>query len=181
MQLVDQRCAQVLADRCHAAAEPDVESARRIARLAQCRLDAVGDEMEDRATFPRDRRPRMMRQYEHRDAIRGLVPPPALPALIRPRATHGAEHVAAEYPRADVRESPRRTVVVRTGFAVLVALHVLPRSGVDKPVEQLGTADAQRMLQILVRSGAVAVDRYRERVDAQFRQDVPFGLIAIQC
>src|SRR6476619_6837432 len=123
----------------------------------------------------------MMRQHEHRDAIRRLVTPPALPAVVRPSATHGAEHVAAEYPRADVRESPRRAVVVGTGFTALVALHVLPRPGVDKPVEQLGTADAQRMLQILVRSGAVAVDRYRERVDAKFRHDVPFGLIAIQC
>ena len=112
VQLVDQGGAQILPNGGHAAAQPDVAAARRVPRLLQRGVNAVGDEPELRAALHRERRSRVMGQHEDGRVIRRLVAPPALPAVVRPRAADRAEHVPAENPRADSGEALRRDVVV---------------------------------------------------------------------
>ena len=48
--------------------------------------------------------------------------------------------------------------VVDAGLAVGLALHPAPDPGAHEPFHQLGTADAERILEILVRPGAEAVE-----------------------
>jgi len=167
MQFVDQSGLQIFANGGDAAAKTDVASIRRSSRPLECGMDAVRNEMERRAAFHFQRRARVMRQHEHRHVIRGFVAPPAFPAFIRPGTADRAEHIAAENPRPDSDESFRRHLVVDIRIAAFEPVHALPRSCVEEPVEQRGPADAERILQILMRAGAVAVDRDREGVDTQ--------------
>src|SRR5438309_4692841 len=51
----------------------------------------------------------------------------------------------------------------------------------EEPVEQFGTADAERILKILTRPGAVAVDREREGMNEEFGHGVPFSLVRWDC
>src|SRR5215471_10113302 len=110
-----------------------------------------------------------MRQHEDGGVIRRFIAPPALPAVVRPRAADGTEHVATENPCADSGEALLRDSVVDSGFSIVVAVHPSPNAGVEKPIHQLGAAHAKRILEILVRPGAVAIDGNREALDAEFR------------
>src|SRR5690349_11625098 len=114
--------------------------------------------MELRPARHLQRRARVMRQYEHRYVIRRLVAPPALPVLVRPGAPDRTEHVAPENPGADALEPLCRDAVVYAGFAAVFPVHAAPCARMEKPLHQLGAPDAERILQILVRAGAVAVD-----------------------
>ena len=54
-----------------------------------------------------------------------------------------------------------------------LAVHLPPDARVEEPLHQLGTADAERILEILVRPGAVAVDGHPKALNAKFRHGVP--------
>src|SRR5437667_8030698 len=101
MQLVDQAGAQILPDGGYAAAEADVAAVRCSARLLQGGVNAFGDKAKLRTSRHPERRPRVMRQHEDGRVIRRLLAPPALPALVRPRAPDRTEHVAPENPGTD--------------------------------------------------------------------------------
>ena len=162
MQLVDVAGAQILPDGGHAATEAHVAAAGSRFRLFQCGLDAVGDEEEICAALHPDGFARMMREYIDRRVIRRFFTPPALPALIRPRAADGAEHIAPENPGADILEAFFRDAVIDAGLAALAALHLDPGAGMEEPIHHLRAAHAERILQILIRPGSKAVDGNRE-------------------
>ena len=172
MQLVDQPRLQILPDRRNAAAESDVAAARRGARLFERGLNAVGDEAKLRAALHLERRARVMREDEHRRVIRRLLAPPAAPAIVGPRPAHRPEHVAPEDPRADVGEALLRHGVVGPRLAFAQVLHLAPEARGEEPLHQLGTAHAERVLQVLVRPGAVAVDGDGEALHAQLGHPV---------
>jgi len=44
----------------------------------------------------------------------------------------------------------------------IIAVHLLPYAGVEKPLHQLGASHAERILHILIRPGTVAVNGNRE-------------------
>jgi len=44
----------------------------------------------------------------------------------------------------------------------VIAMHLLPHAGVEEPIHQIGTPDAKRILEILVRSGTVAINGNRK-------------------
>jgi hypothetical protein len=75
---------------------------------------------------------------------------------------------APENPRADSGESLLRHLVVDTGLTIFQTMHLAPDARVKKPLHQLWAVDAERILQILVRSGAVAVERDGEALNAEF-------------
>jgi hypothetical protein len=58
----------------------------------------------------------------------------------------GTEHVAAENPGADSPQAFRGNMIVDARLATFVAMHVLPGSGVEKPVRQRKPADPDRIL-----------------------------------
>src|SRR5213079_3773564 len=101
MQLVDQAVAQILPDSGYAAAEANVAAVGCSSRLLQSRVNAFGDKAKLRTSRHPERRPRVMRQHEDGRVIGRLVAPPALPAVVRPRATDRTEHVAPKNPGAD--------------------------------------------------------------------------------
>src|SRR5215467_5438970 len=110
-----------------------------------------------------------MCQHEDGRAIRRFIAPPALPAVVRPRAADGTKHVATENPGADSGKALLCDSVVDSGFSIVVAVHPSPHAGVEEPFHQLGAAYAKRILEILVRTGTVAIDGNREALDAEFR------------
>ena len=167
VQLVDEGSAQILPNCGYASTQPDVATGRSIPRLLQRSVNTVGDEPKHRAAFHREGRPRVMRQHEDGRVIRRLVTPPALPAVIRPRASDGPEHVSTENPSADSGKTLRRDIVIGARLAIFIPMHPLPGPGVKEPVEQFRTADSQRVFQILARSSTVPVDSDREATDAQ--------------
>src|SRR5437879_7892942 len=110
-----------------------------------------------------------MRQHEDGRVIRRLVAPPALSALVRPRAPDWTEHVAPENPGTDSGKALLRDSVVDSRLPIGMAVHLPPYACIEEPLHQLGAPDAERILEILVRPGTVAVDGNREALDAESR------------
>src|SRR6266568_409178 len=177
MQLVDQAGAQILPNSRYAATEADVAAVCCSARLLQSGMNALGDKAKLRTSRHAKRRPRMMRQHEDECVIRRLVAPPALPAVVRPRAPDRTKHVAPKNPGTDSGKALLRHTVIDSRFSVVMAVHPPPYARVEEPLHQLGAPDAERMLEILVRPGAVAVDGNCETLDAEFRHSIPPCLV----
>src|SRR5256714_10067816 len=158
MQLVNQGGAQILPNGGSAATEADVTAVCCSGRLLQSGVNALGHKAKLRTPHHPKRRPRVMRQHEDGRVIRRLVAPPALPAVVRPRASNRTEHVAPKNPSTDSGKALLRNPVIDSRFAVVIAVHRPPYARVQEPLHQLGTPDAERMLETLVRPSAVAVD-----------------------
>src|SRR5467141_534836 len=178
MQLVDQPGAQILPDGGYAATEAHVARARRGARLLQSGVNAFGDKAKLRPSRHPERRPRVMRQHEDGRVIRRLVAPPALPALVRPRAPDRTEHVAPENPGTDSGKALLRDSVVDSRLSIVMAVHLPPQASMEEPLHQLRTPDAERILEILARPGTVAVDGDREALHTEFRHCIPRCLVS---
>src|SRR5215467_9259269 len=172
MQLIDQRGPQVLTNGRYPTTEANIEPARCGTCLLQCGVNAFRDEVKHGASCHGQRRARVMRQHEDRSVIGRLVAPPALPALIRPRPAYRTKHVAPENPGTDSSEALLRNAVVDSSFSIVMAVHLPPYAGVEEPFHQLGTFDAQGVLQVLIRTGAIAIDGNGEALDAEFRHDL---------
>src|SRR5262245_5595735 len=114
VHLVDKSGLKVLADRIDAAAQPDVLAAGGGPRLVECRMNSVRHKMEGRTAFHLEWLAGVLGQYEDVRVIGWIVPPPTFPRIVAPVASHRAEHVAPEYPGADVLEAACREVVVGT-------------------------------------------------------------------
>src|SRR3954466_12869071 len=121
-------------------------------------MNAVSDEVERGASLHHLRLPRMMREHEGRHVIGRLVAPPALPAVIRPRAANGSEHVPPQNPRPDVVEATLGELVVDALLAFTHSLHRAPDVRADEPFHDVEAIDAEWILEILARTGAVAVE-----------------------
>src|ERR1700694_5590038 len=173
MQLINQGSAQILPNSGYAATEADVAAARCGGRLLQSGVYAFGDKAKLRTSRHPKRRPRVMRQYEDRRVIRRLVAPPALPAVVRPSASDRTEHVASKNPGADSGKALLRNSVIDSRLSLRIAVHLPPHACVEEPFHQLRASDAERILEILVRPGTVAVNGNREALDAEFRHYIP--------
>ena len=169
VHLVDQASAQILLDRGRAATQPDVEAIGRLESARQCRLDSVGDEVERRPAFHRDVRTWVVGEYEDLMVIRRVVAPPALPALIGPWAPDRSEHVAAHDRGADAGIALHHETVVDALVALLLAKHSKPGACLENPFVEQRPSHSERIVDVLVRTGAVTVDRDREIVDPQLR------------
>src|SRR6266446_4007008 len=173
MQLINQGSAQILPNSCYAATDADVAAARCSGRLLQSGVNAFGDKAKLRTSRHPKRRPLVMRQHEDRRVIRRLVAPPALPAVVRPRASDRTEHIAPKNPGTDSGKA-----VIDSRLSIVIAVHPAPYARVEEPLHQLRTPDAKRILEILVRPGTVAVDGDSEALDAEFRHYIPRCLIS---
>src|SRR5213083_757944 len=101
MQLVDQGRLQILPNSGHATTEADVAPARCCSRLFKSCVYAFGNKAKLRSSRHPNRRSRVVRQHVDGRVIRWLVAPPALPTVVRPRASDRTEHVASENPGTD--------------------------------------------------------------------------------
>jgi len=159
MQLVDQPRLQVLLDGCGTAGQAHVRTVGRIHCLLQRGLDAVGHEVEGGPARHMHRRSRMVGEDEDRVMIGRIISPPAGPLLVRPPSAYRPEHVAAHDRCPDPGEASGDEVVVETVLATLLPLHLQARSGLEHPGMEVLAADAEGILQALIRSGPVAVQR----------------------
>src|ERR1700674_5529941 len=161
MQLINQGGAQILPNSGYAATEADVAAARCSGRLLQSGLNAFRDKAKLRTSRHPKRRPRVMRQHEDGSVIRRLVAPPTPPAVVRPRASDRTEHVAPKNPSTDSGKALLRNSVIDSRLSIVIAVHPPPHARMEEPLHQLGASDPERMLEILVRPSAVAVDGNR--------------------
>src|SRR2546428_5706327 len=122
MQLVNQGGAQILPNGGYAATEADVAAVCCSGRLLQSGVNAFGDKAKLRTSRHPKRRPRVMRQHEDGRVIRRLVAPPALPAIVRPRASYPTEHVAPKNPGPGSRKTLLPRPVNDPPFAVVMAV-----------------------------------------------------------
>jgi hypothetical protein len=159
VQFVDQARAQILPNGGRTAPNADVSPARRSPRLFQGGVDALGDKPKLRAARHRERRSPVMGQHEDGCVVWRLVAPPALPALIGPRAPNGTKHISADDPRSDVGESELCDLVVDAGVATSLSVHLLKHARVKEPFHQFRAINSERILEVLPRPGAEAVDR----------------------
>src|SRR6185503_8749100 len=150
------------------AAEAHVAGTRRLACALQRPVDAVGNEVEGGATLHGYRCARVIGQNEHRTVVLRVVAPPSLPGVVRPGSANRAEHVAAEDPGADVVEAPPGEAVIDARVAALLSEHLADRASGQRPAVQPHAADAQWVVEALVGSSAIAVERNGEGVHAKF-------------
>src|SRR5258706_7631037 len=132
-------------------------------------MNAVSDEVECSTTLHLERSPRVMREHEHRRVIRRLISPPAFPTLVRPWSAHRTKHIPSENIGADILETARGDIVVDAILAVFATVHTLPGASREEPVKHLKPANAERILEILIRPGAVPINGDGETVNAKFR------------
>ena len=69
-------------------------------------LDSAGHKVEGGSAFHDHRLALVVGENEGGRMVRRIVAPPALPRVVRPRAAHGTEHVAAEDEGAEVVHRP---------------------------------------------------------------------------
>ena len=168
MQVVDQVGGEELADGGRAAADADVKSARG-GLGGRERLGRAGvDEVEGRAALHLDRGPDVMREHEGGRMERRLLPPPALPLLVGPRAALVAELVAPHDLGANAGTPVAREGVVDAGGPACLALHGAKCPGGEEPLHQPGAGMPEGRLTGLVLAGAEAVERNGEVVNANF-------------
>src|SRR5947207_2657616 len=98
-----------------------------------------------------------------------FITPPSFPGVVRPRAAHRSKHVPTENPRPYVLHAPLRPLIIDTGRAAFLAVHLLPRVCGEEPLEQLLTTNAKRIIETLVRPSGVTIKRYSKRADTDFR------------
>src|SRR3954463_2283268 len=81
-ELVDDPGNEGLAHRGRATRDVHAALAGRLTRLCVSRVEAAGDEVEDRPAFHLDRLVSVMGEHEYRRVVRRLGTPPATPVLI---------------------------------------------------------------------------------------------------
>jgi hypothetical protein len=108
------------------AADPDILAIGGASGAIERSMDIGGDKVECRAATHHDRIASVSRQHEHRHMDWRIVAPPAFPALVGPRPAHGAEHVAAHDPCADIHVGTGGEVVINTGLAAIETMHPAP-------------------------------------------------------
>src|SRR5689334_8479651 len=93
VQLIDQAGSEILANSRYTASQAHVAITRCSARLLQGGVHAFGDEVKLGTPRHPEGGSRVMREHEHRGVIRRFIAPPALPAIVWPRASYRPEHV----------------------------------------------------------------------------------------
>src|SRR5262249_45986373 len=102
LQFIDEARGKVLLRDIRSAAERHIFSIRCLPGLLECRLDAVSDEKECRASLHGQRFARVVGEHENRMVVWRVVAPPTLPRLLSPGAWPSAEHIAPHDRRPNI-------------------------------------------------------------------------------
>jgi hypothetical protein len=157
VQFIDEPGLQVFADRVRATAKPDIFPRRRFPRPFECHMDTLGHEMECCAAFHGQGVSGVVREHKYVVVIGRVGAPPTLPVFVRPRAAHGAEHVPAENPCADIVETSGGKIVVQPGGSGLGAEHLMEGIRLEHPLVERKAANAKWVFEALLHSGAETV------------------------
>ena len=108
-------------------------------------------------------------EHEHRVVVHGIVAPPSVPVVAPrpapPRPAHRTEHVAAHDRGADAGEPRGDRGVVDAGRTAGLSHHLATGAGLEDPLVQPGPPDAERVLEVLVGTGDVAVEGHGHGMD----------------
>jgi hypothetical protein len=96
-----------------------------------------------------------------------VVAPPSFPAIVGPGSSDGTEHISSQNPSADFLDATRCELVIRSCRATILAEHLVKGAGGENPLVQCATADSERIVEVLVRPGTVAIKRYCKAVNAK--------------
>src|ERR1700677_2651151 len=110
----------------------------------------------------------MMRQDKDRRMKRRVAAPPPLPVWIPPPCAHRAEHVPAHDPGTDVFKTACRVIVVSAYSSAFAPCHVVKRTRGEEPFEHRAASNPQRVGEILIYPGAVAIQGNTETPNLQF-------------
>ena len=111
----------------------------------------------------------MISEHENRLMIHRIITPPTPPTLIKPGTADWSEHIPTHNPGTYIVETPRGKVVIDSGLSALGAEQLrLKRASSDRPAMKGGSAEAQRVLQVLIRTCAEAINRYGEAFYTEF-------------
>lgn len=186
MQLIYQAGAEVCSNCCDSASQPHVHAFGHGLRTLPCGLDSFCDEMERRTAFHGERCSGMMRQHEHIAMVRRIFAPPPFPIVVGPWAAEGTEHVPSYDPGSNILKTSSGEVIVNSSSASLVterllgyilesnraarlaSVHFLECASLEEPFHKPLAADAQRVIDALIRACAVAIQRYAEALNPQF-------------
>ena len=159
LQFLNEAGREVLLRDIRSAAQRHIFAIRCVPGLLQCRLDAVGDEKECRATLHGQRFAREMGEHENWMVVWRVVAPPTLPRVIfYPRAVASAEHIATHDRRADILKRLPQYIVVYSCFpATHVTVNRSKRFQFEKPVVEMIPSFTERILDALVRPSDVSV------------------------
>lgn len=168
VHLVDEAGLKVLADGGDAAAKANVLTFGSAGGALKSSVDAIGDEVEGGAAAHGDGFARVMGEHEDRSVVGRVVAPPTFPGIVGPGTADRAEHVATQNPRSDFVEATSGEVVVGACRAAILSKHLLKRAGGEGPFVQGHAANAKRVVEVLARTSAKAVEGYGEALDAEF-------------
>jgi len=189
VHLVDVAGEEKLADGRNTTADANVFFAGSFGRLLEGRVNTRGDEVKRGAAFHLERRARVMREDENGHMVGRTWTPPAFPELAgfgigSPGTANGAKHVAAEDPCANVVERSFGEIIVDAGGAGGAAggsvrgfggvgvsgprVNSVEKLGLEEPFMEFKSAAAERILEVLVRTRAEAVEGEREGGDFEF-------------
>src|SRR5260370_33386121 len=179
MHLIDKSCTKILPNGGNPATQPDILAVGSVNSSFKCGVNAVGDKVEGGASAHNDRCPWVVAEDEDGSVVRWIVSPPALPVVVGPRPADRSNHVAADDPRSDVVKAARREVIVNPRRAAILAKHLLKGTCGKCPFVQRAAADAKWIVEILVGTGAVAIEGDCETVDAKLGHLYSFPLQAV--
>jgi len=153
VEFIDQSLPEVLPDGRRSPSDANILSVGGLASTFKRDVNPLRNEMKSRAARHHEWRSRMMREDENLRMINRVLPPPSSPALVRPGAAYGPEHISAQNPGADIVEASRSKVVVDADFSVFVAKQFfLKRASSERPAVQGLATDSKRVLKALLRA-----------------------------
>jgi hypothetical protein len=168
MKLINKRRAKVLSNRFYASSDLDVVPLRGFGCAVQRRLNAVRNKMENRPAVHCDGWSGIVGKHEDRSVIRRVVAPPTLPSVVKPRSANRPKHVPAENPSSDIRESAGCKIIIDTRRTTIISNHPLKRSSSYEPLVQGPASHTERICQVLIGAGAVAIQRNGEVANPKF-------------
>jgi hypothetical protein len=158
MHFIDERRTKVLPDRGCTSSDKDILITGRFGGCAEGCFDPTVDEMECRPPLHFDWGTRLVGEHEDRMTKGRLLPPPAGPLALAPRATYRAEHVPAHDGGTDTRPPLREELVVESFVSAVTVDHLSSAAGGEDPLVELHAPDPERMIEILVGSGGVTIE-----------------------
>jgi hypothetical protein len=164
--LIDQTRTKILLYCVRSAADLDIHLTGCLARLVKRLVNTACDEMECRAAFHLYGRACVMGEDEDWSVVGWVVPPPALPVHVRPGATNRSKHVPPEDPGTNILGTPRSEIVINPTRAILRSMHLPPRASGNQPVVQGLASDAERIVNALIRTRSVPVNRDGEALNS---------------
>ena len=177
MQFIDQSLPKVLPDCGRSASDSDILSVGGITSSFECDTNPVSNEMKGRASLHYEWRTRMISEHKNLPMVNRVLPPPSSPALIRPGTAHWPEHISAHNPGANIMEAARGKVVVNPGLSVIASKQLrLKRASSERPSMKGSSADTKRVLQVLIRACAEAINRNGEAFYPEFGHLLVFAV-----